>query len=136
MNLGFDDKVKSYTLQKKTCGGSLGMPSLIKEWVSSRSADEILKTDYDSFLQSQTIRTVTGELIHLKHLVAIQKGLSAMLGYSKSGPDDVCFIDSIASSPDGIEMTALIKIDVMTEEIKGCGGCGSCGSKFVAPVSE
>lgn len=124
LQIGTDDRLLSYRLEKVTCGGAVGMPSLIKSWAVGKPIRTILEFSVDQFLSEVPTRTLTGELVHIKHLLALQKGLSALSGTAESGPHDACAIESIAYNPDGISLSALIRIDIVNEEIKACTGCG------------
>lgn len=128
MRLDANDCIVSYRLQKRTCGGSLGMPSLIKSWLAGQSVTDVIKSDPAEFLASHETRTITGELVHLKHYVAVRKTCQAILG--QAADDDIAgLIDSVIYDADGMDVVAIIPSEVMSEEIKGCAGCGTCGSK-------
>ena len=128
IRLDAHDRIVSYRLRKRTCGGSLGMPSLIKGWVTGKSVTELIESDPSEFLAAHEPRTITGELVHLKHYVAVRKTCQAIIG--QTSDDDIAgLIDSIIYDADGMDVVAIISSEVMSEEIKACAGCGTCGSK-------
>lgn len=122
--IDLDDRLVSYRLEKESCGGSVGMPSLIKGWAAGRSLGELAAVSPEEFLAQMTTRTITGELVHLKHLFALQKMIAALSGASGAGVNDPCSLLSVEYSAEGIAVVALIRIDVMTAEIQACVGCG------------
>ncbi len=124
-----EDRLVTYSLLKQTCGGSLGKESLLLKWAGNRSVAEILETDFDRFRALFPTDDPVVEFVRLKHFVALQKGLAALLGTQSAQPTDACAVDTITYLPDGgVRMLAELKVDVLTDEIKACGGCGSCAT--------
>jgi hypothetical protein len=135
LTLDPQDRVVHYSLIKRTCGGAVGNPSLLRKWIENRSASDVLAATPDEILAAIPTHSTTWEFLTLKHLFAVQSGLQAMLGESSSMPGDLCVVDTIESAPNGIRMIAELKVDVLTEKISACGGCGTCGTASPKPDS-
>jgi NifU-like protein involved in Fe-S cluster formation len=124
-----DDRIIHYSLIKETCGGAVGNSSLLRKWVENRSASDVLKAQPEDIMAAIPTRSTTWEFLTLKHLFALQTGLQAFLGEQSASLNDSCVVDTVETTPKGIQFIALIKVDVLTEKIESCGGCGSCGTK-------
>ncbi len=124
-----DDCVVSYALNKLTCGGSVGTQSLVFDWIRDKHASDIVHESIENFLMHHPTEDIVEEFLMLKHFFAIQNGLKALLGYEDGGVQSPCMVDRILYSDSGIEFTARIKVNVLTEQIKSCGSCRSCGTK-------
>ncbi|MFZ1683941.1 MAG: hypothetical protein WAU88_07385 [Candidatus Zixiibacteriota bacterium] len=124
-----DDRIIHYSLIKETCGGAVGNSSLLRKWVENRLASDVLKAQPEEIMAAIPTKSTTWEFLTLKHLFALQTGLQAFLGEKSAMPGDSCVVDTIETTPKGIQFIALIKVDVLTEKIESCGGCGSCGTK-------
>jgi hypothetical protein len=57
----------------------------------------------------------------------VRSGLAILLGREAGSVADYCTVETIVYGPDGLELTAYIHIDAMTEQIKACQSC--CGLK-------
>lgn len=129
ITLDTQDRVSFYSLTKRTCGGTVGNPSLLRPWIENRTTQEILAASVNEVLSTLPPLSDTWEFLAQKHLLAVQCGLATMLGRLPGLPADLCAVESVSSGPKGIKMTAHLKVDMLTEAIPACGGCGSCGSK-------
>ncbi|MBK7141326.1 MAG: hypothetical protein IPH75_04515 [bacterium] len=128
LTLDPEDRLTHYSLIKLTCGGGVGNPSLLRKWIENRPAEEILSTTPDVVLSEFPTPSDTWEFLTIKHLLAVQSGLQALLGTAQSTPDSICAIETVEHGPKGVRMMALIKVDVLTQAITACGGCGTCGT--------
>lgn len=135
ISLDTQDRVAFYSLTKRTCGGTVGNPSLLRPWIEKKSTDEILTATVDVVLSALPPLSDTWEFLAQKHLLAIQCGLATMLGKLPGLPADLCAVESISTGPGGLKMIAHLKVDLLTEAIPACGGCSSCGS-HAAPSPE
>ncbi len=122
-----EERITHYTLSKRTCGGGVGNSSLLRKWISNRSANEVLSATPELVLASLPTRSTTWEFLTVKHLLAVQCGLKALLGFSDSGPADTCRIVNVSCGAEGTRMEADIRVDVVTSRITACGFCGNCG---------
>lgn len=122
------DRLTDYSLTKLTCGGALGKEALLKKWCGGLSTEEILSTSIDSFCTRFPTEDPVVEFVRLKHLLALQKGLRALIGVESSRPDDAISVESIEYSENGVTLSALLKIDAVTDEIRACGRCAGCGT--------
>ncbi len=123
------DHLIDYSLTKLTCGGALGKESLLKKWCGGLSTTEILSTSIDAFCTRYPTTDPVVEFVRLKHLLALQKGLRALTGEESSRPDDAIAVESIEYSQSGASLTALLKVDAVTDEIQACGRCAGCGTQ-------
>jgi hypothetical protein len=129
IELDSQERLIDYTLTKLTCGGALGKESLLKKWCGGLSTGEILATSIDSFCDRFPTDDAVVEFVRLKHLLALQKGLRALTGEESSRPEDAITIESIEYSAHGSTLTALLKVDAVTDEIRACGRCAGCGTR-------
>jgi len=116
-----EDRVIDYSLTKRTCGGKVGKVRLIKKWLIGKNAKLVTTTDHVDFQRDIKVRSDLNEYIHLKHFLAVKKGLSVMLGLDSGGPDDRCTVENIVYGPEGTEMMAHINVDGVVDDIKSCG---------------
>jgi hypothetical protein len=133
LELDPQDRLRGYSLTKLTCGGVLGKESLLLKWCGGLSAQEVLSTSVNDFCDAYPTDDDLVEFVRLKHLLALQKGLGALLGLHSARPDDAISLESVEYGPLGTEMVATIKVDAVTEEIKACGRCVGCGTSKSAP---
>lgn len=135
VTLDDDNRVIAYSLAKRTCGAEVGDYSLIGDWVTGRTAEDLLATAPDFFLEAKPPADDTEEFLLLKHFFSLRNGLEAVLGrHDVSGNDEKCTIDRVEYGPGGLEFTASIKLDIITQQISSCGGCSrGCGVKRTPP---
>jgi hypothetical protein len=119
------DRVIYYSLSKRTCGGSVGRPSLLKRWIRDRAASEVLAATPEEVLAALPTNSTAWQFLTLKHLYAVKAALSVLTGQSSGLPDDPCAIVSIDQGPDGIRMKSNIRVDILTSQIEECKGCDS-----------
>ena len=122
-----EDRVAKYSLRKKTCNGEVGEKSMIIGWAEGKPAEQILELPIEQFLADNPVDDDVQEYLQIKHLLALRAGLGILLGREAGGKANYCTVDSITHSPNGIQLTAELKVEGMTEEIRACGNC--CGSK-------
>jgi hypothetical protein len=128
LTLDPNDCVSHYSLSKLTCGASVGNPSLLRKWIDGKPSSEILPATVDQVLEVLPTTSETWQFLTFKHLATIQLALQALSGTVDSGLNDLCTIESVEYGPNGTKMTALVKVDLLTSQIKSCGGCSTCGS--------
>ena len=128
ISLDPEDRVKSYSLSKRTCGGTMGRDELILKMIRGKTAAEIVQKPADEFYSGITFSSDLKEMVYLKHYFAVQGGLAEFLGRESSESHSECTIESVVYGPDGVELTVLVHVDMLTDKIKACGGCASCGS--------
>lgn len=135
------DRVQGYSLIKRTCGRAVGELSLIHAWVAGRHADDILGADLDAFMDAHapadgSDMAEAEELLALKHLFALQAGLSVIIGEASGAAGETCAIESMVYGPEGCEFVGQVRVDILAEKIKACGRCGSgCGKRRAAAVA-
>ena len=126
-----DDRVVEYSLRKKTCGGEVGSESLIAKWLRKRTVDQVLQTSAEDLIASHPGMSELREFLVVKHFLAVQAGLAVMLGHDAGSVDNYCTVDAIEQGPEGIRLTALIKVDGITSRIEACSG--GCSNKKHSP---
>ena len=128
LDLDNEERVLFYSLSTDTCGGAVGKPSLLKKWLKNKTAFVLIELPPGDFAASLNLRSNTWEYLHMKHLMAVQSTLRAVLGIPPIGSANYCSVESIVHQPDRIKITSRIAVDLMTAEIQACSGCGTCGT--------
>lgn len=125
-----EDRLRSYALNKKSCGRAVGESSLAAEWAVGRTVEDLLAASIDDYIAWMP---ETGEdaeeFLYFKHFFALRMGLGAFVGTESGGANDPCAVADVSYGPDGAEFRALLRIDAVTEEIRSCGKCAGCGTK-------
>jgi hypothetical protein len=127
LQVDLEDRLVGYSLTKRTCGGALGKEPLLLKWCGGLPARQVMDTTVDQFLDRYSSDDPVVEFVHLKHFIALRKGIAALIGEIAARPDDSIAIESIDYGPDGVDLVAHIKVDIVTKEIKACGRCAGCG---------
>jgi hypothetical protein len=128
ISLDPEDRITSYSLNKRTCGGTMGRDELILKMIRGQTATEIVQKPADEFYSGITFSSDLREMVYLKHYFAVQSGLAEFLGRELSESHSECTVESVVYGPDGVELTVLVHVDMLTDKIKACGGCSGCGS--------
>jgi len=129
-----DDRLKTYWLNKRSCGQGVGAGSLLLDQLAGRSVDNLLITDAETYLNEFPVEDELLEFLSLKHFFAIQTVLEVLTGKTPGRKDDPCAAAEIAYENGDTIIDARISIDVVTEKIKGCGNCKGCGTKKTPKV--
>lgn len=129
LTIDAQNRVIFYSLSKRTCGASVGNPSLLRKWIANRRVPDVMSATPGDVLAALPKRSRIWEFLSMKHLLAIKCGLAALLGDAPARPDDACTIASVSFGPEGVKMEADVKVDILTSRIRACGACGSCGEK-------
>lgn len=128
-----NDRIASYELNKRTCGRAVGEVSLLAEWVAGRAAEDVLAADLDAFLDAFPTEDEAEEFLYLKHFFALRMGLLVLTGAEPGGAGEPCAIASMGYGPEGTELIAHLRVEVLASQISSCGRCGKgCGSKKAA----
>jgi hypothetical protein len=114
------ERIIDYSLQKRTCGKSIGEVSLIGKSLYGRTAKEILELDLEDFLIEAIIQDETQRYLVMKHFLAIQSVLSIYFGRLSGSVENYCTVESIDVGPSNIEILAHLKINIHTKNIKKC----------------
>ena len=116
--------LRSYRLNKKTCGGAVGTESLLLDRVAGWKIDDFFAANEFSFQQEHLPESHVEEFLNLKHFMAIKSALNAYAGNAPAGVDAPCSIAGISYDSDDIVIEADIDISLVTEQIKACAHCG------------
>ncbi len=127
LRLDADERLAGYRLAKRTCGRAVGEESLLAAELAGRRAGEIVALGVDDFmprldLGDDEVRT----FLSLKHFLAVQAGLRALLGIE--GVGTACVVAAVVCEGGEVTLEADIPIDALTEEIRACGNCRGCGA--------
>jgi len=124
-----DERLEGYSLIKRTCGRAVGEQSLIHQWASGMTAEQILEADLDRFLADNPTEDEAEQFLLLKHFFALRSGLEVLVGAASGGAEEACAVDTLTYGDEGTEFVGQLKIDVLTEKVKSCGRCGKgCGA--------
>jgi len=127
LELNASDCLKSYSLNKRTCGAEIGDKSFLLDLLAGQSVNQILEMQPLVLLEEVEIKNETDEFFALKHLFALQETLSSFIGVTSSAPEASCAIAHVDYSDTQTHISAALSIVALTEKIKSCGSCGSCG---------
>lgn len=117
------DRVTRYSLSKITCGGSVAGDGLLNDMVLDHPIQEILALGPEA-LAGRTPAGSVEEYLGLKHLLAIQAVLAEYTGQQTPDTGRLLSITGVAYDTDGVEVSAVIKLPILTEKITACGRCG------------
>lgn len=131
-----DDRLKSYTFSKRTCGRGVGVATLLVDCLAGRTVDEILAYRPEDFLADYPVEDELEEFLGLKHLIAVQSVLEVLTGRASGGRHEACAAAEIAHENGDIVIDARIRVDLVTEKVKSCGNCKGCGTKKAKVVFE
>jgi hypothetical protein len=118
------DRIKSYSLTKKTCGGAVGTRSLLIERIRGEVADEVLGMSESYILRLQAPGSDVERFLILKHLFGIRSVLEAYAGHIPAGAESPCAIARVDFDGADTVIEAEINIALLTERIKACAHCG------------
>jgi len=124
ITLDSESRVDSYTFFKKTCGGAVGIDSLILDRIGGQSIDSIVSDSELGFLRAGIDGEDVEEFLRVKHFHAIQSVLRAYLGVSSGGVGESCTIAGVDYDGGFTTIDADIDIDLMVDQIKACAHCG------------
>lgn len=127
IRLDVDDRLRSYQLNKASCGAEVGSEALLEELVGGRSVQEILELDPGDLPQHLESVDETLEFLAFKHLFALQSTLEMYTGLQSGDPTAACTVASILHDFAGVEIQGVLASAPLEEKIRACGHCGSCG---------
>ncbi len=122
-----DERVKDYSLHKRTCGGAVGEDQLIGKWLIGRPVAEVLATSLNDFQGLLKTRSDIKEFLAIKHFMVVQAGLAVLLGQQPGRVGDFCTLESVEGDAEGTKATLHVQVEAVVDEIKACNKC--CGSK-------
>lgn len=129
-----EDRLKEYTLIKRSCGQGVGHEALLLDWLKNHTVDELLAYDNEVFLAEHPMDEEIEEFLTLKHLFAVQAALEVLTGKAPGGPRDACAAATIHQDGDDTVISGRIAVDILTDKIKSCGGCKGCGKNRKQPT--
>lgn len=130
LRLRVDDaeRLAGYQFRKRTCGRAVGEESLLEALLAGLPAASILAYELDAFADENPTASDEEMFLQLKHLLAVQAGLRALLGHASAGASDPVRVARVATEDGGVLLEAELSVDVITEQIKACGRCKGCAA--------
>jgi len=120
VKLDHNNHFVDYSLTKQSCDRAIGESSLINKLLKEHTTEEILAATPESILTGNDSSSTKSQYLYIKHLQAIQSVLSIWLGYRDGQTGERCVIDAINHDKEGIELTAIIYLNLPTENITSC----------------
>lgn len=120
IKLDHNNRFVDYSLTKLNCGRAIGESSLIKNIITGRTAEQLLMLTSESILSSRFANHPDSNFLYEKHLQAIQSVLAIWLGRRDGQAGNRCAIEAIKLDEEGIALTAIIKLNLQTENIISC----------------
>lgn len=131
LELTFDeaDRLVDYAYNKRTCGQAVGAASFLLEALEGREVQWFIDADPVAFLADYPASEDLEEFLQYKHFFAIQNAARVLTGETPGGPNDACAAAEVGCDPETGHTTirAVIKVDLITDQIRSCGGCKGCG---------
>jgi hypothetical protein len=121
--LDSDDRLKHYSLKKRTCGRSIGAPAVIEDEIRGLDMELILSGDDDMLLGEKAKARRARKFIALKHLYALRTALAAYKGLDMEFRGKACAIAGIEYGEGEVIIDADIKIEMITQNIVACRSC-------------
>jgi hypothetical protein len=118
------DRIITYGLTKKTCGGAIGKESLLIDIIRGQEVARVLGMKEIEILRLQAPGSDVERFLALKHLFGIRSVLEAYTGNGKAAADSTCAIARIDFDGADTVIEAEINISLLTERIKACAHCG------------
>jgi hypothetical protein len=126
LTLDAEERIESFSLRKHTCGATVGDASLLPH-VRGLAADKLRDARLADLLgDPQRPRAAEAFLLE-KQLVALQAALAVYRGEASGARHSLFAVAEIAASPQGTEISGLLRVDLATEQIRACQHC--CGSR-------
>jgi hypothetical protein len=126
LELDAADRLRSYALNKRTCGAPIGDEALLLPQVAGADLEALLTLSFDEVLAG----VAPGEeFLVAKHLVALQEAAAVLLGRAPTHPEAACTTVSLAAEGEALAFEALVRVDALAHKIKACGNCKRCGSR-------
>ncbi len=126
------DRFRSYRFIKRSCGRGVGVDDLLSGWLAGQSIEAILAITPRQCLEDTGVPGGIEEFLALKHLVAVQAALEALLGRNNGEEDGFCTPLECIYEDGQTTLHAAIRVDLVTGRIESCGGCKGCGTQRTA----
>ena len=121
LKLDHNNHFVDYSLTKQSCDKVIGESSLINKLLKGRTVEQILEANPGSIMPGNVSVSTDSHYLYIKHLQAIQSVLAIWLGQRDGQTGERCVIDAINHDEEGIELTAIIYLNLQTENIISCG---------------
>jgi len=120
IKLDHNNRFIDYSLTKQSCDRAIGESSLLNNILKGHAVEQILDITPESILPGNVSTSTDSRFLYIKHLQAIQSVLAIWLGQRDGQTGEPCVIDTINHDEEGIELTAIIKLNFQTENILSC----------------
>ena len=119
LRLDHEDRIVDYRLTKNSCGRGVG-DSRFLERLLNRSLDELLALPLDKIPDTMPVTSGAERFFYLKHLSIIKLALAVIAGQIEGTAESGFAVESITRDEAGIEMVALMKSNLPTDNIRSC----------------
>ncbi len=123
MRLDDHGRLSTYSLAKVTCGGSVGQEDLLVPFVKGMHINELAELSPHEFIVGQAADDDLTSFLYFKHIKALSRGIRALTGAISASANDSTAIESISYDGQELEVSAILKSTLNTDDIKPCG-CG------------
>ena len=120
LKLDHNNRFVDYSLTKQSCDRVIGESVLINQQLKGRAIEQILEATPETILTGNISSSSDSYYLYIKHFQAIQSVLAIWLGQRDGQTGERCSIDVINHDEEGIELTAIIKLNLQTENIISC----------------
>ncbi|MCB9555885.1 MAG: hypothetical protein H6707_07265 [Deltaproteobacteria bacterium] len=125
VNLDQADRLTDFSLQKNTCGATVGHQQLMP-YVLGKSVDELLSASAEALIADlEDKRRIEHFVLH-KQLFAVQAALEVYTGAEAGGIDELFAVERIAYHDEGVRITGLVSVAVVAAKVEACKSC-RCG---------
>ncbi len=121
LKLDHNNHFIEYSLTKQSCDRPIGESSLITDKLKGHTVEQILDATFESILKGYLSSSPESRYLYTKHLQTIQSVLAIWLGQRDGQTGGRYVIDAINYDDVGIELIAIIKLNLPTENIISCG---------------
>jgi len=135
VRLGANDCLIDFSMEKVTCGGTVGAGMLLP-YVQKRHIDDLLRQYLIDFVPQLLSFDEVTQFLMTKQLFGIQMALKAITGAITGRNSDAFKIDAIEYDTEGTLIRGLLEIDLVVEEIPSCSGCHCGASNFAKKLKE
>lgn len=128
------DQVEAFSLQKVTCGRTVG-EQVLAPYITGRPVDEVLSSSIEQLIPDLDERRRIDSFLLYKQYFSIRAALLVLVGERSGEPDEPFVVEELWFDEDRTFMKGVVSVDLISEEIKSCGSCKSCRTIPAAPLA-
>lgn len=122
VTLNAEDQLLGYNLQKNTCGAPVGN-ELLLEYLHGMSVDALLTTTLTEVVPELDDAKRIDQFLLTKQFFALQSALRVYVGQDGGTLTDLFVVEKIDIGAEQVEISGLVKVDLIAEQIKACNNC-------------